>query len=230
VTSRRPLASSLGQCHADGESRKGLQIDSVTGAEEQIWHASLRGTTNADELDEESNDSGESDDEKVNDMYTQTSEPAASGAKAGGMVASAADADWVLTGLGSSKDMPASGGEGEPASGGTGWARMTSYDRHMAAGDEWVAREIHGSWRYLSTPFPEEEKFFHPQYCKSKREAQQRTTWKGKPSSGGKGKPASSGGERPGSSSKGMPASGGKGQDSEKDNTFFSHDLIRAGH
>ena len=27
-----------------------------------------------------------------------------------------------------------------------------------------------------------------------------------------------------------MPASGGKGQDSEKDNTFFSHDLIRAGH
>ena len=31
-------------------------------------------------------------------------------------------------------------------------------------------------------------------------------------------------------SSKGMPASGGKGQDSEKDNTFFSHDLIRAGH
>ena len=27
-----------------------------------------------------------------------------------------------------------------------------------------------------------------------------------------------------------MPASGGKGQVSEKDNTFFSHDLIRAGH
>ena len=127
--------------------RKRLEIDTIAGAEEQIRHASLHGTTNTDEVDEESNESGERDDEKVNDMYTQTSEPAASGAKAGGMVASAADADWVLTGLGSSKDMPASGGEGEPASGGTGWARMTSYDRHMAAGDERVACEIHGSWR-----------------------------------------------------------------------------------
>ena len=109
-------------------------------------------------------------------------------------------------------------------------ARMTSYDRHMAARDEWVAHEMHGSWQYLSTPFPKEEKFFPPRYCKSKREAQQRITWKGKPSSGGKDKPAYSGGQRLGSSSKGMPASGGKGQDSEKDNTFFSHDLIRAGH
>ena len=55
-------------------------------------------------------------------------------------------------------------------------ACMTSYDRHMAAGDEWVAHEMHGSWQYLSTPFPKEEKFAPPQYCKSKREAQQRTT------------------------------------------------------
>jgi hypothetical protein len=74
-----------------------LEIDSGQVAEEQIWHASLRGTTNADELDEESNDSGESDDEKGNDMYMQTSELAASGAHAGGMAASGANVAWVLT-------------------------------------------------------------------------------------------------------------------------------------
>jgi len=39
--------------------RKWLEIVTVPGAEEQIRHASLHGTTNADEVDEESNDSGE---------------------------------------------------------------------------------------------------------------------------------------------------------------------------
>ena len=77
--------------------RKWLEIETVPGSEEQIRHASLRGTTSTDEVDEESNDSGESDDEKGNDMYTETSEPAASGANAGVMAASGARADWVLT-------------------------------------------------------------------------------------------------------------------------------------
>jgi hypothetical protein len=73
-------------------------------------------------------------------------------------------------------------------------------------------REIHGAWHHVSGPFPTEEKFFHAQYCTSKREAQQRTTWtgiKGKPASGGK---------------------GFKGQDFEKDNTFVAHDPNGNGH
>jgi hypothetical protein len=121
---------------------------------------------------------------------------------------------------------------------------LTAYDgsRSLTDSERWSlirdlcqkhrgeVREIHGSWRYRSTPFPKEEKFLHPQYCLTAKEAKQRTTWKGKPASGGKGKPASSGGKGPGSSSDGMPASGGKGQDSETDNTFFSHDDSGAGH
>ena len=82
----------------EDELRQWLEIEIVPGAEEQIRHASLHGTTSLDEVDGDSDDSGESDDEKGNDdMYTQTSEPAAFGANAGGMAASGASADWVLT-------------------------------------------------------------------------------------------------------------------------------------
>merc|ERR1712016_587707 len=48
-------------------------------------------------------------------------------------------------------------------------------------------REINGSWRYLSTPFPTEDKFFHAQYCLTDEEAKMCTPWKEKPASGGKG-------------------------------------------
>ena len=42
-------------------------------------------------------DSAESDDEKGNEVYTQASRPAASGADVGSLAASGAAADWVLT-------------------------------------------------------------------------------------------------------------------------------------
>ena len=95
-------------------------------------------------------------------------------------------------------------------------------------------REINGSWRYLWTPFPTEDKFFHAQYCLTYEEAKMRTPWTGKPASGGKGagKPASrgkgkpaTGGKGPGSSSDGMPASGGN-----EENTFLMRDDSGAGH
>ena len=76
------------------------------------------------------------------------------------------------------------------------------------------AREIQGSWRYVSRPFPVEAKFFHPQYCHTLREAKQLNTWtgKGKPASGGKGGKA--GGKR-------ASASGGR---SGEENAFLARD------
>ena len=70
-------------------------------------------------------------------------------------------------------------------------------------------REINGSWRYLSPPFPTEDKFFHAQYCLTYEEAKMRTPWTGK----GKGKPASGGkgAGKPASRGKGKFAIGGKG-------------------
>ena len=81
--------------------------------------------------------------------------------------------------------------------------------------------EINGSWRYLYTPFPTEDKLFHAQYCLTYEEAKVRTTWtgKGKPASGGKGV------GKPASRSKGKPASGGNGE-----NTFLARDVNGAGH
>ena len=48
-------------------------------------------------MGEEPDDSEGSDDEKGNDMCTQASGPAASGANAGGTTASGASTDWVFT-------------------------------------------------------------------------------------------------------------------------------------
>ena len=69
-------------------------------------------------------------------------------------------------------------------------------------------REINGSWRYLWTPFPTEDKFFHAQYCLTYEEAKMRTTWAGKPASGGK----------------------GAGKPAYEENTFLMRDDSGAGH
>ena len=69
-------------------------------------------------------------------------------------------------------------------------------------------REINGSWRYLSTPFPTEDKFFHAQYCLTYEEAKMRTPWTGKPASGGK----------------------GAGKPAYEENTFLMRDDSGAGH
>ena len=77
--------------------RQWLEIKIVPGAEEQIRHASIGGTGGTEEVGEESDDSEGSDDEKGNDMCMQASGPAASGANAGGTMASGASTDWVFT-------------------------------------------------------------------------------------------------------------------------------------
>ena len=87
-------------------------------------------------------------------------------------------------------------------------------------------REINGSWRYLNTPFPTEDKYFHAQYCLTKEEAKKHTPWMGKPGSKGKGAGT------PGSKGKGAgkPASGGKREPAQGDNTFLRHADSGAGH
>ncbi len=89
------------------------------------------------------------------------------------------------------------------------------------------AREIQGGWRYVSKPFPVEEKYFHAQYCHLPIEAKQRTTgasWKGKPASGGKGGKAALPGKA-GSTSSSHGKGGQKGPVSDgEENTFLARD------
>ena len=62
------------------------------------------------------------------------------------------------------------------------------------------AREVHGAWKYVHKPFPdeaEEPKYFHAQYCHTGFEARQRVPWARGGSKGGKcGREGGKGGQK----------------------------------